>query len=84
MQKQRILAGHGHIHEPYEIMCGYLESIRIYFNEHPEVLIYGFEVDAVADCDQRLEDLIQVLKHKGKPTMLSHAGANIVDYGFNI
>jgi hypothetical protein len=76
-QVRCILSGHGHIHEPYETMCEYLERIRIYFNSHPEYPVEGFSIDDEADCHQRLKDLEEVLRPRPKLTFLHSARANL-------
>jgi hypothetical protein len=68
------LYGRGHAHESLEDMCSYMERIRIYFNQNPELPVHGFNVDENADCHQRLVGLEEVLRPK-KITYLSQAGA---------
>lgn len=72
-QVKCLLRGRGHVHEPYEKMCDYLEQIYTYFNSNPEYPIYAFTIDADADCNERLEDLYDILRPLRKPTMLHRA-----------
>jgi hypothetical protein len=72
-QVKSLRTGHGHVHEPYEVMCDYLEQIRIYFNSHPEVPIYAFTIDEQSDCDERLQYLEEILSHKPKWNALNKA-----------
>jgi len=70
------LYGHGHTHESYEAMCDYLERIRIYFNSNSEYPIYGFVVNADKNCDQRLHDLLEVLRPRPRWNFHARARAN--------
>ena len=76
--------GYGHPHESHEAMCDYLERIRIYFNSNTEYPIFGFIVDADADCDQRMEDLLKVLRPKPWWNVWARARANFAVLLLNI
>lgn len=77
-QVKSLLTGHGHVHEPYEVMCDYLEQIYQYFNTHPEIPVTTFTVDPDSDCDQRLLDLQGALRPSPKMTTVERATSDFV------
>ena len=83
-QVKSLLTGHGHVHEPYEVMCDYLEQIRYYFNNNPELPVLAYKVDSESDCDQRLLDLYEALRPTSKPTLLYRATSDFVVLLLNI
>jgi hypothetical protein len=83
-QARCLLSGQGHVHESYEAMCDYLERIRIYFNSNDDYPIYGFVVEYGGDCEQRLTDLLEVLRPKPQWNVLARARANFAVLLLNI
>jgi hypothetical protein len=83
-QVKSLLTGRGHVHEPYEVMCDYLEQIRSYFNTHPEFPVLTYTVDADSDCDQRLLDLQEALHPTSELTTLNRATSDLVVLLLNI
>jgi hypothetical protein len=83
-QVKSLLSGRGHVHEPYEVMCDYLEQIRLYFNLHPDLPVHAFMVDPNGDCDQRLSDLLEVLRPTSKPAPLTLATSDFAVLLLNI
>jgi len=72
-QIRALLRGHGHVHESYELMCNYMEQIRIYFNSNPEYPICGFIISDDEDCNERLNSLFDILNTRHKSSFLSRA-----------
>ncbi len=83
-QVRCLLSGYGRPHETHEAMCDYLERIRIYFNSNDEYPIFGFVVDNDADCDQRMQDLLDVLRPKWRWNWKARARANFAVLLLNI
>jgi hypothetical protein len=83
-QVKSLLTGHGHVHEPYEVMCDYLEQILYYFNTHSELPVITCTVDPESDCDQRLRDLQEALRPTSEPTTLNRATSDFVVLLLNI
>jgi len=74
-QIRALVYGQGYAHETLENMCGYLERIRLYFNENPENPIETFSVNASDNCEQRLAALELVLSPRSHMTPMLQARA---------
>ncbi len=74
-QVRALLHGQGHAHETLEDMCGYLERIRLYFNNNPQYPIQIFTVNAAADCHEQLLELESVLSPRRRMNIFLWARA---------
>ncbi|MDD5425562.1 MAG: thrombospondin type 3 repeat-containing protein, partial [candidate division Zixibacteria bacterium] len=73
-----LLTGRGRVHESYEVMCIYLERIRLYFNSHPWYPVRSVIIRADAGCEQRLRDLYDILKPRWRSRFFYRAQADFV------